>query len=52
VSVDPPLLYPDYRSTQTRAPSRPLLPLPEELARRQPAARVRGRSPRHVRAAT
>ena len=29
--VDPPYLYPDYRSTVTRAPSRPLLPLPEEL---------------------
>jgi len=29
--VDPPYLYPDYRSTVTRAPSRVLLPLPEEL---------------------
>jgi protocatechuate 3,4-dioxygenase beta subunit len=29
--VDPPYLYPDYRSTVSRAPSRPLLPLPEEL---------------------
>ncbi len=29
--IDPPYLYPDYRSTQRRAPSRPLLPLPEEL---------------------
>jgi protocatechuate 3,4-dioxygenase beta subunit len=29
--VDPPYLYPDYRSTAARAPSRPLLPLPEEL---------------------
>ena len=29
--IDPPYLYPDYRSTVTRAPSRPLLPLPEEL---------------------
>jgi protocatechuate 3,4-dioxygenase beta subunit len=28
---DPPYLYPDYRSTQTRSPRRPLLPLPEEL---------------------
>ena len=28
---DPPYLYPDYRSTTTRAPTRPLLPLPEEL---------------------
>ena len=31
--------------------SNPLLPLPEELARPQPAARRRGRSPRHARAA-
>lgn len=30
--------------------SNPLLPLPPELARRQPAARSRGRSPRHARA--
>jgi protocatechuate 3,4-dioxygenase beta subunit len=30
-AVDPPYLYPDYRSTQLRAPTRPLLPLPEEL---------------------
>jgi protocatechuate 3,4-dioxygenase, beta subunit len=29
--VDPPYLYPEYRSTVTRAPSRVLLPLPEEL---------------------
>ncbi len=29
--TDPPYLYPDYRSTATRAPTRPLLPLPEEL---------------------
>ena len=29
--IDPPYLYPDYRSTTTRAPTRPLLPLPEEL---------------------
>ena len=28
---DPPYLYPDYRSTTTRAPTRPLLPLPEDL---------------------
>jgi protocatechuate 3,4-dioxygenase beta subunit len=28
---DPPYLYPDYRSTQLRAPKRELLPLPEEL---------------------
>ena len=31
--VDPPYLYPDYRSTVTRAPSRVLVPLPEELHR-------------------
>ena len=29
--VDPPYLHPDYRSTVARAPSRPLLTLPEEL---------------------
>jgi protocatechuate 3,4-dioxygenase beta subunit len=29
--VDPPYLYPEYRSTVTRAPSRVLFPLPEEL---------------------
>ncbi len=29
--VDPPYLFPDYRSTVTRAPSRVLLPVPEEL---------------------
>ncbi len=29
--VDPPLLYPDYRSTRLRAPLRPLLPLPESF---------------------
>ena len=29
--IDPPYLYPEYRSTQLRAPKRPLLPLPEEL---------------------
>jgi hypothetical protein len=28
--------------------SNPLLPLPEELARKQPAPRRRGRSPRHA----
>jgi protocatechuate 3,4-dioxygenase, beta subunit len=28
---DPPYLYPDYVSTRTRAPKRPLLPLPEEV---------------------
>ena len=29
--VDPPLLYPDYRSTALRAPKRPLLVLPERF---------------------
>ena len=29
--VDPPYLFPEYRSTVARAPSRVLLPLPEEL---------------------
>jgi protocatechuate 3,4-dioxygenase, beta subunit len=29
--VDPPLLYPDYRSTSLRAPKRPLLVLPERF---------------------
>jgi protocatechuate 3,4-dioxygenase beta subunit len=29
--IDPPYLYPDYRSTQTRSPRQPLLLLPEEL---------------------
>ena len=29
--VDPPYLYPDYRSTPLRAPRRRLLPLPEDL---------------------
>ncbi|HSC90801.1 MAG TPA: protocatechuate 3,4-dioxygenase subunit beta [Gaiellaceae bacterium] len=29
--IDPPYLYPDYRSTVTRSPSRALLTLPEEL---------------------
>jgi protocatechuate 3,4-dioxygenase, beta subunit len=31
MSVDPPLDYPDYRSTGLRAPKRPLLPLPEDF---------------------
>ena len=31
--------------------SNPLLPLPEELARKQPPPRKRGRSPRHARPA-
>jgi protocatechuate 3,4-dioxygenase, beta subunit len=29
---DPPYLYPDYRATVLRAPSRPLVPAPERLA--------------------
>jgi protocatechuate 3,4-dioxygenase beta subunit len=29
--VDPPLLYPDYRSTSLRAPTRPLVPAPERF---------------------
>jgi protocatechuate 3,4-dioxygenase, beta subunit len=33
IDVDPPYLWPDYRSTGKRAPSRPLLPLPEEVHR-------------------
>ena len=31
--IDPPYLWPDYRSTAKRAPSRPLLPLPEGVHR-------------------
>jgi protocatechuate 3,4-dioxygenase beta subunit len=31
LEIDPPYLFPDYRSTVTRAPGRPLLTLPEEL---------------------
>jgi protocatechuate 3,4-dioxygenase, beta subunit len=31
MSVDPPLLYPDYRATTTRAPKRPLVPLPDDF---------------------
>ncbi len=31
IDPDPPYLYPDYVSTQTRSPRRQLLPLPEEL---------------------
>jgi protocatechuate 3,4-dioxygenase beta subunit len=31
VSVDPPLLYPDYRSTTTRAPKQPLAVRPEDF---------------------
>jgi protocatechuate 3,4-dioxygenase beta subunit len=32
MDVDPPLDWPDYRSTQTRAPSRPLVILPHALS--------------------
>jgi protocatechuate 3,4-dioxygenase, beta subunit len=32
MEVDPPYLYPDYRSTVPRAPARPLVPAPEGLA--------------------
>jgi protocatechuate 3,4-dioxygenase, beta subunit len=32
MEADPPYLYPDYRSTVLRAPSRPLVPAPERLA--------------------
>ena len=32
VEVDPPLLYPDYVATRTRAPKRPLLLLPHTLS--------------------
>jgi protocatechuate 3,4-dioxygenase, beta subunit len=32
MEVDPPYLYPDYRSTVLRAPSRPFVPAPERLA--------------------
>jgi protocatechuate 3,4-dioxygenase beta subunit len=32
VDPDPPYLYPDYRATVLRAPSRPLVPAPERLA--------------------
>ena len=31
--IDPPYLYAEYRSSAKRAPSRVLLPLPEELRR-------------------
>jgi protocatechuate 3,4-dioxygenase, beta subunit len=30
--VDPPYLYPDYVATRTRAPRRPLVPLPHTLS--------------------
>jgi ANTAR domain-containing protein len=40
----------DVAETVVDSASNPLLPLPEELARKQPAPRKRGRSPRHARA--
>ena len=32
LEVDPPYLYPDYVSTRTRAPKRPLVPMPHTLS--------------------
>jgi protocatechuate 3,4-dioxygenase, beta subunit len=32
IDPDPPYLYPDYRATRSRAPSRPLVPAPARLA--------------------
>ncbi len=43
-SFEPPYLYPDYRSTVLRAPSRPLVRLPEEWFHRLPGP-VFGRIP-------
>jgi hypothetical protein len=40
----------DVAETVVDSASNPLLPLPEELARKQLAPRKRGRSPRHARA--
>ena len=40
----------EVAETVVDSASNPLLPLPEELARKQLAARTRGRSPRHARA--
>ena len=39
----------DIAETVVDSASNPLLPLPEELARKQPPARMRGRSPRRAR---
>jgi ANTAR domain len=39
----------EIAETVVDSASNPLLPLPEELARKQPAPRKRGRSPRHSR---
>ncbi len=43
-ALEPPYLYPDYRSTVLRAPSRPLVKLPEEWFHRLPGP-VFGRIP-------
>ncbi len=40
----------EIAETVVDSASNPLLTLPEELARKQPSARKRGRSPRHARA--
>jgi hypothetical protein len=42
----------EIAETVVDSASNPLLTLPEELARKQPPARKRGRSPRHARAAS
>jgi hypothetical protein len=42
----------EIAETVVDSTSNPLLMLPEELARKQPPARKRGRSPRHTRAIT
>jgi hypothetical protein len=42
----------EIAETVVDSASNPLLQLPDELARKQPPARKRGRSPRHVRATT
>ena len=39
--ADPPYLYPDYRSTELRAPKRPLLLLPHPRPRLQHLLRLR-----------
>jgi ANTAR domain len=42
----------ELAETVVDSASNPLLPLPDELARNQPAPRKRGRSPRHARSAS
>ena len=32
LEINPPYLYPDYVSTRTRAPKRPLVPMPNTLS--------------------